>query len=64
MILPIPMYSLKFEHFRIRGNLIRYFLLLLSLVILISVGWGGLSLIILLYILLSLLNLFLSRCVS
>jgi CDP-diacylglycerol--serine O-phosphatidyltransferase len=64
MILPVPMYSLKFEHFRLRGNLIRYLLLLLSLVILLSVGWGGLSLVILLYILLSLLNLLLSRHVS
>jgi len=64
MILPVPMYSLKFEHFRLRGNLIRYLLLLLSLVILLSVGWGGLSLIILLYILLSLLNLLLARRVS
>jgi CDP-diacylglycerol--serine O-phosphatidyltransferase len=64
MIIPVPMYSLKFEHFRLRGNLIRYLLLLLSLVILLSVGWGGLSLVILLYILLSLLNLLLSRHVS
>jgi len=64
MILPIPMYSLKFENFRLRGNLIRYLLLLLSLVILLSLGWGGLSLIILLYILLSLLNLLLARRVS
>lgn len=64
MILPVPMYSLKFEHFRLRGNLIRYLLLFLSLVILISVGWGGLSLVILLYIMLSLLNLLLARRVS
>ncbi len=61
MILPVPMYSLRFEHFRLRGNLIRYLLLLLSLVILLIVGWGGLSLIILLYILLSLLNLLLAK---
>jgi len=61
MILPVPMYSLKFEHFRLRGNLIRYLLLFLSLVILLSVGWGGLSLVILLYIMLSLLNLLLAR---
>ncbi len=64
MILPIPMYSLKFEHFRIRGNLIRYFLLLLSVVILVSFGLGGLPLVILVYILLSLLNLLLARRVS
>ena len=64
MILPIPMYSLKFEHFRLRGNLIRYLLLLLSVVILASIGWGGLPLVILVYILLSLLNLLLARRVS
>jgi len=64
MILPIPMYSLKFEHFRIRGNLIRYLILLLALVILLFMGWGGLPLVILVYILLSLLNLLLSRRVS
>jgi len=61
MILPIPMYSLKFEHFRLRGNLIRYLLLLLAVVILILTGLGGLSLVILVYILLSLLNLLLSK---
>ncbi|MDF1575060.1 MAG: CDP-alcohol phosphatidyltransferase family protein [Bacteroidales bacterium] len=61
MILPVPMYSLKFEHMRLRGNLIRYLLLLLALLILIFTGWGGLSLVILVYILLSLLNLLLVR---
>ena len=64
MILPVPMYSLKFEHFRLRGNLIRYLLLFLSVGILIIAGWGGLSLVILVYILLSLLNLLLARRVS
>lgn len=64
LILPVPMYSLKFEHFRLRGNLIRYLLLLLALVILLVVGWGGLPLVILLYILLSLLNLLLTKRVS
>lgn len=64
MILPIPMYSLKFEHFRLRGNLIRYLLLILALAILLFVGWGGLPLVILVYILLSLLNLLLTRRVS
>ena len=64
MILPVPMYSLKFEHFRLRGNLIRYLLLLVAVVILILSGLGGLSLVILVYILLSLLNLLLARRVS
>lgn len=64
MILPVPMYTLKFEHFRLRGNLVRYFLLLMSLVILLLIGWGGLPFIILIYILLSLLNLLLAKRVS
>ena len=64
MILPVPMYSLKFKHFRLRGNLIRYILLLFALVILLLTGWGGLSLVILLYILCSLLNLLLAKRVS
>jgi CDP-diacylglycerol--serine O-phosphatidyltransferase len=64
MILPVPMYSLKFEHWRLRGNLIRYLLLLLALVILVSTGLPGLPIVILVYILLSLLNLLLARRVS
>ena len=64
MILPVPMYSLKFEHFRLRGNLIRYLLLFLAVVILLLTGLGGISLVILVYILLSLLNLLLAGRVS
>jgi CDP-diacylglycerol--serine O-phosphatidyltransferase len=64
MILPLPMYSLKFEHFRLRGNLVRYLLLLVAVGMLVLTGWGGLSLVILFYMLLSLLNLLLARRVS
>lgn len=64
MILPVPMYTLKFEHFRIRGNLVRYLLLLISMVILLLTGLAGLSLVILTYIFLSLLNLLLQTRVS
>jgi CDP-diacylglycerol--serine O-phosphatidyltransferase len=64
MILPVPMYSLKFEHWRLRGNLIAYLILLLSLIILVSMGLGGLPIVILVYIFLSLLNLLLARRVS
>ena len=64
MILPVPMYTLKFEHFRARGNLIRYLLLLVSVVILVFTGLSGLSLVILTYILFSLLNLLLQMRVS
>jgi CDP-diacylglycerol--serine O-phosphatidyltransferase len=64
MILPVPMYSLKFEHFRIRGNLIRYLLIFMAVVILLLTGLPGLSLVILTYILLSLLNLLIGTRVS
>jgi CDP-diacylglycerol--serine O-phosphatidyltransferase len=64
MILPVPMYSLKFDNFRISGNLIRYMLILLSAAILLITGLAGLSLVVLTYILLSLLNLLLQMRVS
>ena len=64
MILPIPMYTLKFEHFRLRGNLIRYLVILIALIILGLTGLAGLSLVVLTYILLSLLNLLLPSLVS
>lgn len=64
MILPVPMYTLKFDHFHIRGNLIRYLLLLVSVMILVLTGLSGLSLVVLTYILFSLLNLLLQTRVS
>jgi CDP-diacylglycerol--serine O-phosphatidyltransferase len=64
MIIPLPMYTLKFDNLRIRGNLVRYLLLVLAIPILIITGLPGLSLIVLLYILLSLLNLLLQLRVS
>lgn len=64
MILPVPMYTLKFEHFRLRGNLIRYLLIVVSVLILLFTGLSGLSLVILSYILFSLLNLLLQIRVS
>ena len=64
MILPVPMYSLKFENFRLRGNLIRYLIIIFAAVILLFTGLSGLTLVILTYILLSLLNLLLQARVS
>jgi CDP-diacylglycerol--serine O-phosphatidyltransferase len=64
MILPVPMYSLKFKNFHLRGNLIRYLILLSAVIILLLTGLAGLSLVILTYILLSLLNLLLQTRVS
>jgi len=64
MILPVPMFSMKFDHFRLRGNLFRYLLVLFAGVILVLTGLSGLSLVVLTYILLSLLNLFLRSRVT
>ena len=61
MILPVPMYTMKFKHFRVRDNLIRYLLIVISAVILLLTGLSGLSLVVLTYILLSLLNLLLQK---
>ncbi len=59
MIMPVPMYAMKFKTFRLRGNLIAYLLLLFAVVILVLTGIPGITLVILTYILLSLLNLLL-----
>ncbi len=64
MILPVPMLSLKFRNFSFRENLFRYLVLASALLILIFTGLPGLSLVILTYILLSLLNLLAGMRVS
>ncbi|HER08071.1 MAG TPA: CDP-diacylglycerol--serine O-phosphatidyltransferase [Bacteroides sp.] len=56
MILPVPMLPLKFDHFRLRGNVARYLLVLAAAIILLLTGLPGLSLVVLTYILISLLN--------
>ena len=61
MIIPIPMFSLKFESYVIKGNIVRYFFLIISIVILAVAGISGLPLIIIIYILLSLINLLLAK---
>jgi len=56
MIMPVPMFSLKFEHFKVNGNIVRYLFLATSGIILIFTGIPGLSVVVLLYILLALVN--------
>lgn len=56
LIAEIPMFALKFKHFGIKGNEIRYGFILLSANLLIFAGWVGFSAIIILYILASLIN--------
>jgi CDP-diacylglycerol---serine O-phosphatidyltransferase len=50
MVAPLPMFSLKFNTFDAKQNLIRYVFLGLSLVLLIMLQWGALPVIIVLYI--------------
>ena len=59
LILPVPMLSLKFEHFSLRGNISRYLVILVAIVILLLTGLSGLTLVVLCYILISLLNILL-----
>ncbi len=61
MVLPVPMFSLKFRNLRLRENFIRYFFLLLSVILLIAGGLQALPVIILCYILLSFVNFFTGR---
>lgn len=63
MILPVPMFSLRFERPLLRGNLLRFLLVLITVVILVTTGLRGLPLVILAYILLSLLKLLIVRFV-
>ena len=53
MVTGISMFSLKFENLSLNNNWLRYVLLLLSLIILMLMGVPGITLIIILYILLS-----------
>lgn len=61
MLVPVRMFSLKFSHFRLKGNLWRYLVLIAAAILLPLAGIGGLSLVIVLYILLSLVKQVLGR---
>lgn len=56
LIAEIPMFSLKFKNLSWKSNRIAYTFLLVSLVLLVVLGWGGLSAVIGWYIILSLLT--------
>ena len=53
MLVPLPMFSLKFHHLRFKENEIRYIFLALSLILLIIFRLGAFPIIILTYIILS-----------
>ena len=56
LVAEIPMFSLKFKNLSWKSNRIAYTFLLVSLVLLVVLGWGGLSAVIGWYIILSLLT--------
>lgn len=56
LISEIPMFALKFKQYGFRGNEIRYIFLAVSLIALLVWGFGAVSLIILLYILISVIG--------
>ncbi|PKP27584.1 MAG: hypothetical protein CVU02_03145 [Bacteroidetes bacterium HGW-Bacteroidetes-19] len=57
----IPMFSLKFKTFKIKENIPRYILLLLGAILLIAFQFGAFPVIILMYILISLSHLLVTK---
>ncbi len=56
LVCEIPMFALKFKNFSIKNNVIRYGFILMSILLLIILGWAGFSAIIVLYVLTSIAN--------
>ncbi len=55
LVSEIPMFSLKFKTFGLKGNEIRYAFLLIAAALIIGLGWVGIFLTIIVYILMSLI---------
>lgn len=56
MVAEIPLFALKFKHFKIKGNEIRYLFLTIAIALLAILFFWSLPLIIILYVLLSIIN--------
>lgn len=56
LLAEIPLFALKFKHFKWAGNEIRFIFLILSLILLICFQFLGVMLIILLYMMMSIIN--------
>lgn len=56
MVAELPLFSLKFKEYSLKGNLIKYLFLLISVVLLVLLKFVAVPLIIILYILLSVFN--------
>jgi CDP-diacylglycerol--serine O-phosphatidyltransferase len=56
MVVELPLFALKFKHFKFKGNEIRYIFLTLSVLLLATLFFWAIPLIIILYVILSLIN--------
>lgn len=56
MVLPLPMFSLKFKNLRWQGNRIRWIMIAAAIVLTATLGVGGLMWVIVAYLLLSIAN--------
>lgn len=61
LVAELPLFALKFKHFKWKGNEIRFVFLGLCLVLLITLQFIGIPLIILLYIIMSVINNLMAR---
>lgn len=58
MVLPVRMYSLKFSSLALRGNILRYLLVIVAVACIVIWGWSGLYYLIAYYVLTSFLSSF------
>jgi len=56
MVVELPLFALKFKHFKFKGNEIRYFFLTICILLLATLFFWAIPLIIILYVILSLIN--------
>ncbi len=56
MVLPVPLFALKFKHYKWRGNEVRYLFLLISLVLIPFIGAWSFALIVFLYLVFSIVQ--------
>jgi CDP-diacylglycerol--serine O-phosphatidyltransferase len=56
LVSELPLFSLKFKRFGFRGNQYRYLLLVSAILLLSTLGYTGIPLIIVVYVLLSIVN--------
>lgn len=56
MVVELPLFALKFKHFKFKGNEIRYVFLTISILLLATLFFWAIPLIIILYVILSLIN--------